>query len=77
MDLTLSQEQEQLGEVARAFVERTCPTAQLGAEDDVAPLAGEIHRYWTRNIPTTIAAGTLEVQKNIVAQRGLGLPRPA
>ena len=49
---------------------------QLDAEDPEAPLAGLVHRQWVRNIPTTIAAGTLEVQKNIVAQRGLGLPRP-
>ena len=41
-----------------------------------APLAGEVRRHWLRNIPTTVAAGTLEMQKNIVAQRGLGLPRP-
>jgi alkylation response protein AidB-like acyl-CoA dehydrogenase len=42
-----------------------------------APLAGLVHRQWVRNVPTTIAAGTTEVQKNIVARRGLGLPRSA
>jgi alkylation response protein AidB-like acyl-CoA dehydrogenase len=49
--------------------------AQLRADDPDAPRAGEATRHWLRNIPTTVAAGTLEIQKNIVAQRGLGLPR--
>jgi len=53
------------------------PAAQLRPTDPDAPLGGEATRHWLRNIPTTVAAGTLEVQKNIVAQRGLGLPRPA
>ena len=61
--------------VGQVGLELLGPTAQLRAGDEWAPLAGELHRYWTRNIPTTIAAGTLEVQKNIVAERGLGLPR--
>jgi alkylation response protein AidB-like acyl-CoA dehydrogenase len=52
------------------------PMAQLRPTDPDAPLGGEPTRHWLRNIPTTVAAGTLEVQKNIVAQRGLGLPRP-
>jgi len=51
--------------------------AQLLSDDPDAPLAGEATRHWLRNIPTTVAAGTLEIQKNIVAERGLGLPRPA
>jgi len=50
-------------------------TGQLTADDPAAPLAGLVHRQWVRTIPTTITAGTLEVQKNIVAERGLGLPR--
>jgi len=49
--------------------------AQLRSGDPDAPLGGEPTRHWLRNIPTTVAAGTFEVQKNIVAQRGLGLPR--
>jgi alkylation response protein AidB-like acyl-CoA dehydrogenase len=49
---------------------------QLRPGDRWGPLRGELHRYWTRNIPSTLAGGSLEIQKNIVAQRGLGLPRP-
>jgi alkylation response protein AidB-like acyl-CoA dehydrogenase len=62
--------------VGQVGLELLGPSAQLEPSDEWSALAGEVHRYWTRNIPTTIAAGTLEVQKNIVAQRGLGLPRP-
>jgi alkylation response protein AidB-like acyl-CoA dehydrogenase len=48
----------------------------LRAEDRWAPLQGIVQRHWVRNVPTTVAAGTLEIQKNIVAQHGLGLGRP-
>ena len=40
-----------------------------------APLRGLVYRQWVGNVPTTITAGTLEIQKNLIA-RGLGLPRP-
>jgi alkylation response protein AidB-like acyl-CoA dehydrogenase len=39
-----------------------------------APLRGLVNRQWVSTIPATITAGTLEIQKNIIA-RGLGLPR--
>jgi alkylation response protein AidB-like acyl-CoA dehydrogenase len=61
--------------VGHVGLEMLGPAGQLRGTDPGAPLRGEIHRQWVRNIPTTVAAGTLEVQKNIVAQRGLGLPR--
>ncbi len=61
--------------VSQVGLELLGPAGQLGANDPWAPLAGAIRRHWARNVPTTIAAGTLEVQKNVVAQRGLGLPR--
>jgi alkylation response protein AidB-like acyl-CoA dehydrogenase len=48
----------------------------LAHDSSRAPLGGIIQRQWLRNIPTTIAAGTTEIQKNIIAERGLGLPRP-
>ncbi len=48
---------------------------QLTHDAPEAPLAGSVWRQWVRNVPTTIAAGTTEVQKNIIARRGLGLPR--
>jgi hypothetical protein len=46
-------------------------------DDPWALLDGEMQRQWVESIPVTVAAGTTEVQKNIIAQRGLGLPRSA
>ncbi|MBT4363924.1 MAG: acyl-CoA dehydrogenase, partial [Desulfobacteraceae bacterium] len=48
---------------------------QLSKGSKWAPLEGEIEYYYKWSIVETIYGGTTEVQKNIMAQRGLGLPR--
>ena len=40
-----------------------------------APLQGRLERDYLSSVLRTIAAGTSEVQRNIIATRGLGLPR--
>jgi alkylation response protein AidB-like acyl-CoA dehydrogenase len=40
-----------------------------------APLKGRLERQYLSAVASTIAAGTSEVQRSIVATRGLGLPR--
>jgi alkylation response protein AidB-like acyl-CoA dehydrogenase len=53
------------------------PQGLLLDDDPHCLLDGEMQRQWLESIPVTVAAGTTEVQKNIIAQRGLGLPRSA
>ncbi len=47
----------------------------LGRDDKWAPLKGRVQEHWMNAFAGTIAAGTSEVQRNIIAGRGLGLPR--
>lgn len=47
----------------------------LGRDDKWAPLKGRVQEHWMISFSHKIAAGTSEVQRDIIAGRGLGLPR--
>jgi len=49
--------------------------SQLGKEDSRAPLQGWFRHFYLSSIGVTIAAGTSEILKNVIAGIGLKLPR--
>ena len=61
--------------VARTGMEILGMAGQVSQGSKWAPLEGHIQQLYLSSVSSTIAAGTSEIQRNIVAQRGLGLSR--
>ena len=61
--------------VAKACVDILGLFGALRGEDGRTPLKGRVARSYLRSISSTIAGGSSEIQRNIIATRGLGLPR--
>jgi alkylation response protein AidB-like acyl-CoA dehydrogenase len=66
---------EALVRAAQDLCELVGPDALRSYFDPTAPRSGRIEHAMRFSLGTTIYAGTSEVQRNIIAGRGLGLPR--
>ena len=61
--------------LARAGLQTLGLYGQLQPDSPYARLRGRFERSYVTTVGSTIAAGTSEIQRNIIATRGLGLPR--
>ena len=61
--------------VAKVGMELLGQHGQIGEGSPWARLQGHVQRTYLLSVSDTIRGGTSEVQRNIVAQRGLGMPR--
>ncbi|KAF0957123.1 acyl-CoA dehydrogenase family protein [Rhodococcus sp. T7] len=62
-------------EAARVGMEIVGWNGLLREGESDAPIGGAMEREWIEMIPMSIGAGTVDIQRLIVAQRGLGLPK--
>jgi alkylation response protein AidB-like acyl-CoA dehydrogenase len=60
--------------VANAALDVMGAAGQLKPGDEHAPLDGRFERSYRYTVVDTIGGGASEIQKNIIARRGLGLP---
>jgi alkylation response protein AidB-like acyl-CoA dehydrogenase len=60
--------------VADGALELMSAAGQLEVGEEGAPLGGRFERSYRYTVVDTIGGGTSEIQKNIIARRGLGLP---
>ncbi len=60
---------------ANAALDMMGPDAVLRPDSDEAPIDGRFERSYRYTVVDTIGGGASEIQKNIIATRGLGLPR--
>ena len=63
--------------LAKVGMEVLGMTSQLEPGSKYAPLKGFIENQYLFSVPYTIESGTAEIQRNVIATRGLGLPRGA
>ena len=61
--------------IARTGMNVLGPYSQLDRASKWAPLKGRLAHMYLRSVGSTIEGGTSEIQRNIIATRGLGLPR--
>ena len=51
------------------------PGSQLRVQTEDAPMGGRAESTYRYTVIDTIGGGASEIQKNIIARRGLGLPK--
>jgi alkylation response protein AidB-like acyl-CoA dehydrogenase len=61
--------------LANASMDLGGPGAQLRVHTDEAPMKGRAESTYRYTVIDTIGGGASEIQKNIIARRGLGLPK--
>ena len=61
--------------LADAAMDIACPGSQLRVNTEQAPMRGRSESTYRYTVIDTIGGGSSEIQKNIIARRGLGLPK--
>ena len=61
--------------MANASMDLAGPGSQLRVHTEDAPMKGRAESTYRYTVIDTIGGGASEIQKNIIARRGLGLPK--